>query len=29
MAKVLGLVLNDGGGSASEYGYGADGYVAG
>ena len=29
MAKVLGLVLNDGGGSASTYGYGTDGYVAG
>jgi capsular exopolysaccharide synthesis family protein len=29
MSKVLGLVLNDGGDSASAYGYGADGYVAG
>ena len=29
MSKVLGLVLNDGGDSASAYGYGTDGYVAG
>jgi capsular exopolysaccharide synthesis family protein len=29
LSKVLGLVLNDGGDSASHYGYGADGYVAG
>jgi capsular exopolysaccharide synthesis family protein len=29
MSKVLGLVLNDAGGSAATYGYGADGYIAG
>jgi capsular exopolysaccharide synthesis family protein len=29
MSKIVGLVLNDGGDSASAYGYGADGYVAG
>jgi capsular exopolysaccharide synthesis family protein len=29
MSKVLGLVLNDAGGTAAAYGYGADGYAAG